>query len=347
MTKTRIGIFFGGKSAEHEVSIMSARNVLEAIDGDQFDPVLIGIARDGSWHHVSVAELVQNQSDTVILDSPAMQRFTAVDELGIEAAFPIIHGPMGEDGTLQGFFELADIPYVGPGVLASAACMDKDATKRLLRDAGISVAPYIVLRQGDTYDANLIQSELGNVVFVKPANMGSSVGVTRADSVKSIDHAIMDAFQYDSKILIESAVAGDEIECAVLGNEAPEASVIGRIIPTGDNFYDYDTKYIDESGAILEMPADIDQQSINKAQATALLAYRALGCEGLSRVDMFLKPDGNIVVNEINTIPGFTNISMYPKLWELSGVQYSDLITRLIRLAQQRHDSRSAIKTLR
>lgn len=344
MTKTRIGIFFGGKSAEHEVSIRSAKNVLEAIDLDRFDPVLIGIDRTGEWHHVNSDQLLSSQEPGVISTAPIIERFQGIQTLHLDVAMPILHGPMGEDGTMQGFFELANIPYVGPGVLASAACMDKEYTKRLLRDAGLLIAPFVVLYKDDHYNAADIFAQLGQILFVKPANMGSSVGVNRADSEETLTSAIKTAFEYDTKILIESAITGDEIECAVLGNETPEASAIGRVIPQVD-FYSYDAKYVDESGAALEIPANIPGAVVNDAQETALLAYKALGCAGMSRVDMFVQASGEIVINEINTIPGFTSISMYPKLWEISGLPYQDLITKLIELAQERHLVRSQLKT--
>lgn len=344
MTKTRIGIFFGGKSAEHEVSIMSAKNVLEAIDLDRFEPILIGIDRIGEWHHVDNDQLISSQEPSVISAAPVIERFHGIQTLRLDVAMPILHGPMGEDGTIQGFFELADLPYVGPGVLASAACMDKEYTKRLLRDAGLQVAPFVVLHKNDPYSPTDIFEQLGRVLFVKPANMGSSVGVSRADSEEILITAIKKAFEYDTKVLIETAITGDEIECAVLGNEKPEASAIGKVIPRID-FYSYDAKYVDESGAALEIPANISETTILKAQKTALLAYIALGCAGMSRVDMFVQSDGKIIINEINTIPGFTNISMYPKLWEISGLPYKDLITKLIELAQERHLVHSQLKT--
>lgn len=327
----RVGIFFGGKSAEHDVSISSAKNILEALDTSRFTPLLIKIDKNGDW-------LELNNSFDVIAKIETMPK--------IDVALPILHGPLGEDGTLQGVFEIADIAYAGPGVLSSAINMDKDVSKRLLKEAGIAVAPFITLRSHDpriSFDA--VSQKLGSPVFVKPANMGSSIGVSKASDEQTFNKAVKTAFEYDQKILVESAISGDEIECSVLGNEAPKASVIGRIIPNTAAFYDYTAKYFDENGAILEIPAAIDLSVAQAAQKTALQAYKILECQGLSRVDMFATKDGTIYVNELNTIPGFTNISMYPKLWEASGLSYTDLITQIIELAIERHAKRSTLRS--
>lgn len=358
--KIRVGIFFGGKSAEHEVSLQSARNVLEALDTSKFEPVLIGIDRDGSWHiqntplilkdgrladlsidpHESPLSLLPGKGELLSLDSGRSNST-------IDVAFPILHGPLGEDGSIQGFLELANIPYVGPGVLGSAVGMDKDVMKRLLRDAGIPVAPFLtftastqhLIKNTDVFE------QLGTPVFVKPANMGSSVGVSRATSAEELEKAIKLAFEYDTKIIIEQAIVGEEIECSILGNNQPEASVLGRITPRENDFYSYDAKYIDDKGAILEIPADLPKEVSDEARQLAIKTFQVLGCEGMSRVDMFITRDYRILVNEINTIPGFTKISMYPKLWEATGVPYPELISRLINLAIERHTQRSNLKT--
>lgn len=358
--KLRVGIFFGGKSAEHEVSLQSAKNVLEALDPERFEPVLVGIDKTGSWHiqhaparlesgalgelsagsESSSLTLLPGKGDLV--DTKSEQPVPALD-----VALPILHGPLGEDGTIQGFLELANVPYVGPGVLGSAVGMDKDVMKRLLREAGIPIAPFQVFTFANrhTIEAKAIFKKLGTPVFVKPANMGSSVGVEKAQTPEELKEAVDAAFSYDSKIVIESALEGDEIECAVLGNESPEASVVGRVIPREGDFYSYEAKYIDEHGAVLEIPAKISTEVSEEACRLAVKTFQVLNCEGMGRVDMFATKDDKVFVNEINTIPGFTKISMYPKLWEASGVSYSNLITKLISLAVERHERRETLAT--
>ncbi len=358
--KIRVGIFFGGQSAEHEVSLQSAKNVLEAIDQEVYDPVLIGIDKKGGWHIQDQQHQLEATSRSLITagsDESALTLLPGKGELidtkgksslePIDVALPILHGPRGEDGTIQGFLELANIPYVGPGVLGSAVGMDKDVMKRLLRDAGIPITDFEVFKssQKDTIKALEVFDTLGTPVFVKPANMGSSVGVKKAASAEELKIAIDEAFMYDTKVLIEAAVEGDEIECAVLGNEHPQASVVGRIIPREGDFYSYEAKYVDENGAILEIPAQIPSNLSEQAQTLAVKAFEVLACEGMARVDMFATKSGKILVNEINTIPGFTKISMYPKLWEASGISYSQLISKLISLALERHHRQSALKT--
>lgn len=336
--KIRVGVFFGGKSAEHEVSLQSAKNVLDALDKEKFEPVLISIDKDGYWH--------VNDSEASFSLLPGSGKLVSPDDQSydIDVAFPILHGPLGEDGSIQGLFELANIPYVGPGVLGSAVGMDKDVMKRLLRDAGIPIAPFRTFTN-QVVNAGEIFNEFGSAVFVKPANMGSSVGVSKATNAAELETAVALAFQYDTKIIIEQAVVGDEIECSVRGNEIIEASVLGRIIPRENDFYSYDAKYIDDNGAILEIPADLSEEVSIKARQTAIQTFLVLGCQGMGRVDMFVTKDGEILVNEINTIPGFTKISMYPKLWEASGVSYTQLITQLIELALERHAKRAQLKT--
>jgi len=357
----RVGIFFGGQSAEHEVSLQSAKNVLEALDKTKFLPTLIGIDKVGRWNIVDSDTLNAGLSSHSLQNKSSAKSFTlmpgASNEVvsipspemnsSIDVALPILHGPLGEDGSIQGFFELAGMPYVGPNILGSAVGMDKDVMKRLLRDAGLPIAPYRVLHDYEisTFTPSSILEDFGSPVFVKPANMGSSVGVSRAASVEELIAAVKTAFEYDTKILIEKAVVGDEIECGILGNTSPLASVIGKIVPREADFYSYEAKYIDEKGATLEIPADIPEDISAKARDIALSTFKALGCEGMSRVDMFLTKNNEIIVNEINTIPGFTQISMYPKLWEASGIGYSELITNLIELALERQHRRSRLKT--
>lgn len=353
-TPTTIGLLFGGKSAEHEVSLRSAKNVYDALNRELYSPVLIAISRSGTWHLVGeavfeysefTAELAQNFPRVALLPGDSGKLVTVSDGstvASLHAVFPILHGPLGEDGTVQGLLELADVPYVGPSVIGSAVGMDKDFMKRLLRNANIAIAPYKCFESHEIINPGSVIAELGLPLFVKPANMGSSVGVSKADDEPQLQAAIEQAFKFDTKILIESAIVGDEIECAVLGNEQQKASPIGRIIPK-NAFYSYETKYIDDDGAILEMPARISDAVAKKAQETALKVCAVLSCQGLSRVDMFATKDGSIIVNEINTIPGFTSISMYPKLWELGGISYQDLISQLISLAIERHAKRQKL----
>jgi D-alanine-D-alanine ligase len=360
--KIRVGILFGGKSAEHEVSLRSAKNVLQAIDTDKFEPVLVGIGKDGRWHYAAdqaaisgdrdVQLTAERDGDSTVTLMPGSRDGALTATAGpdadasLDVVFPILHGPMGEDGSIQGFLELANLPYVGPGILGSAIGMDKDVMKRLLRDAGIAVADFEVVRTAALSPAEVekLLQRLGLPLFVKPANMGSSVGVTKVNTAEDLLPAIADALRFDLKVLVERAIVGDEIECAVLGNDDPQASVIGRVIPT-DGFYSYEAKYIDDKGAALEIPADISPEVSERARAVAIQVFNILSCEGMSRVDMFATKDGSIVVNEINTIPGFTKISMYPKLWEVSGLTYTDLITRLIELAIARFERRQKLAT--
>ncbi|HYF10228.1 MAG TPA: D-alanine--D-alanine ligase family protein, partial [Candidatus Paceibacterota bacterium] len=261
--------------------------------------------------------------------------------------FPILHGPMGEDGTVQGLLTLAGVPFVGSGVLGSAVGMDKDAMKRLLRDAGLPIAKFVTLRASEKRPAYAaVARKLGKILFVKPANMGSSVGVSKVRNAKEFAAALDKAFEYDSKILIEEFIPAREVECAVLGNEEPIASVVGEIIPTHE-FYSYEAKYLDENGAALEVPAKIPQALSRKIQKMAVEVFKVLSCEGLGRVDFFLTEKGRIYVNEINTIPGFTSISMYPRLFSASGISYPDLIDRLIQLALERHARSKDLKTSR
>jgi D-alanine-D-alanine ligase len=322
--KTTVGILYGGKSAEHEISLLSAKNIYEAIDKEKFEPVLVKIEKSGQWQ--------------------------INDVFKFDVIFPILHGPFGEDGTIQGFLKLADIPFVGSSVLGSSAGMDKDVMKRLMRDAGLPIGKFLILKSHEALPFAEVEAALGNPIFIKPANMGSSVGISKVQNEAEYTAALKDAFQYDSKVIIEEFIRGREIECAVLGNEAPIASVPGEIIPSHD-FYSYDAKYIDEKGATLEIPAKLDEETTKRVQELSIKVFQTLCCEGLSRVDFFLKTNGSasqpyeLIVNEINTMPGFTKISMYPKMMEASGVSYTELITRLIELALERFKKESRLKT--
>jgi len=355
--KIRVGILFGGQSAEHEISILSARNVLAAIDPARFEPILIGIDKSGRWLVQDAARLLASARDPRLvridagpaaqLPSTFMAPSTAAHS--IDVVFPVLHGTLGEDGAMQGLLEVAGIPYVGAGILGSAIGMDKDVMKRLLREAGIPVTAFRTLRRA-AFDADPQRAcrelaALGFPLFVKPANAGSSVGITKVRDAAGIEPALRHAFEFDSKALGEAAVDGREIELAVLGGHPPRVSVAGEIVVSHpDGFYSYDAKYIDEQGVSFEMPARLSAEEQARAQAIALKTFEALECEGLARVDLFLTKQGEFLVNEINTLPGFTAISMYPKLWALSGVSQQDLVTRLIELALERARERAAIR---
>lgn len=358
--KINVGILFGGKSAEHEVSLQSAKNVYDAIDKEKYNPILIGIDKTGKWLLNDSSQFLLNANDPKLIklntasDSVALvpQSSGKISNLSgnndspvIDVIFPILHGPFGEDGTVQGLLKLANIPFVGAGVLGSAVGMDKDIMKRLLRDAGIPICKYIAINVEDKIpDFDYIKNEIGLPCFIKPANLGSSVGVSKVNNEPEYKKAINDAFQYDTKIIIEEFIKGREIECAVLGNHKPIASVPGEIISMHD-FYSYEAKYIDENGSALEIPANLPDEITKKIQETAIKTFIALSCEGMGRVDSFLKENGEIIVNEINTIPGFTKISMYPKLWEYSGIPYTELIDRLIQLSIERFNKEQKLKT--
>jgi D-alanine-D-alanine ligase len=265
----------------------------------------------------------------------------------VDVVFPIIHGPYGEDGSLQGLLKMANIPFVGASVLGSAIGMDKDVAKRLLRDAGIPIAEFLVIHRHlkSEFKFENICELVGMPFFVKPVNLGSSVGISKVSSKKSFEHAITEAFKYDNKIIVEEQILGRELECSVLGNENPIASLPGEVVTSTDHeFYTYEAKYIDEHGAVLEIPANLSYSITNIVKEMSIKAFKILCCEGMARVDLFLKNDGNIIVNEINTIPGFTNISMYPKLWEVSGITSSELMDKLIELAIERHRRDSKLK---
>lgn len=316
--KIRLGILFGGRSSEHEISLLSARSIMKAVDTKRYVITPIKVPKNGRF-------------------DPKMLR-------GYDVVFPVMHGTYGEDGSVQGLLRMLDLPFVGPDILGSAVGMDKDVAKRLLRDAGIPVADFFALGRGDTYSVSQIWKRLGKPVFVKPANQGSSVGVAKAKNGKELHAAIADAFRYDDKILIEEAVLGREIEVAVLGNETPEASVPGEVVPHHE-FYSYEAKYLDEHGAGLSIPATLSKPLAKKAQGLAIRVFKTLALEGMARVDFFMKKNGAFVVNEVNTIPGFTKISMYPKLWEASGLPYPKLIDRLVQLALDRQARRKRLKT--
>src|SRR5712692_8452542 len=391
MKKLRVGILFGGRSGEHEVSLLSAASVLNAIDKNKFEVVPIGITKEGRWltageaqrmlhgqppdegrhlragdpestpgaavlasgeavvvppepvHRGSGSSMVPFQTDT------ALARRATDRAINVDVIFPVLHGTFGEDGTMQGLLELADIPYVGAGVLGSAAGMDKDIMKSLFIAAGIPIVKHVTILRSDWEKQpkrveKLVERKLKYPVFVKPANLGSSVGISKAHNRKELGPAIEEAARFDRKIVIEQGVGGKknkarEIECSVLGNDQPAASLPGEIVP-GKEFYDYNAKYLDE-GSELIIPAKLSKAETKRVQELAVAAFRAVDCSGLARVDFLMDPTSRkIYLNEINTMPGFTAISMYPKLWAASGLAYPDLIERLIRLGQERHEEK-------
>lgn len=350
--KITVAILFGGKSAEHEVSLRSAKNVIDALDKTKYTPVLIGIDISGRWLlNDSSRELLQTNTPEEVALLPEHKgeivNFSKLnDKQKIDVVFPILHGPFGEDGTVQGLLKLAGVPFVGAGVLGSAVGMDKDVMKRLLRDAGLPVGKFISFKDFEAPSYEKITTELGSPFFIKPANLGSSVGVHKIKNKDGYKKALQDAFLYDRKVIAEEYIEGREIECSVLGNDDPVASVPGEIIVNSE-FYSYEAKYLDEKGASLQIPAKLPNDKSAEIQFLAVQTFKILCCEGLGRVDFFLKKNGKVFVNEINTIPGFTSISMYPKLWEESGLKYSELISKLIDLALERHEKESVLKTSR
>lgn len=360
--KIRVGVIFGGKSGEHDVSLRSARAVMAALDPDRYEVVPFGITREGRWlaggdpmaqleagselarleGRAGVAEAAN--SDALVTQATVTPPiFAGGRESGpIDVVFPVLHGPRGEDGTVQGMLELADVPYVGAGVLASAVAMDKALTKVVLAQAGIPQAPWIVILARDwARDPATIEErvarELGFPCFIKPANMGSSVGITKVKGAGDLAAGIDLAARYDRKIVIEAGIDARELEVSVLGNDDPIASAISEIEPTGE-FYDYAAKYVDEDGAQFTLPARIPSGKADELREFAIRAYRAIDCAGMARVDFFLeRGTGRIILNEINTIPGFTAISQYPKMWEASGLPFKQLVERLIEFAVERH----------
>ena len=385
MRKLRVGVLFGGRSGEHEVSLLSAESVLNAIDKGKYDVVPIGITKEGRWVTAAHAERLlkgekapeprhlragdpqatapaavlakgegvvvppipsHDHSALVPFENSTPQVHAASNAIDVDIIFPVLHGTFGEDGTIQGLLELADIPYVGPGVLGSAAGMDKDVMKHLFHDAGLPIVKHVTVlrsrwREQPKKVRKLIESSLKYPLFVKPANLGSSVGISKVHDSSELAAALNEAAQFDRKLVIEQGVGGKsakarEIECSVLGNDDPVASVPGEIVPIKE-FYDYDAKYlVDGSRPII--PADLPKAKLKEVQKLAVAAFRAVDCAGLARVDFLMDPrSGKMYVNEINTMPGFTSISMYPKLWEASGLPYSELIDRLIQLGLERH----------
>lgn len=356
MAKLRVGLLFGGRSVEHEVSVASATSILRALDPARYDVTLVAVDHDGRWHAgaASLPPEAAVRGDEVLLPAiPGIQSLLPTSKsvdgrsIPLDVVFPIIHGTGGEDGSLQGLLELAGLPYVGAGVLGSAIQMDKDVTKRLLAAAGLPVVPWRVVRAGAaerSTDLEEMVRELGLPLFVKPADLGSSVGITKVKHARDLGGAIAHALRYTRKVMIEQAIDAREIEIAVLGGERPEASVAGEIVPSRE-WYDYEAKYVDE-GTELRVPAPISEAAAGRARRLALDAFRVAEGEGLARVDFFLERGSErLYVNEVNSLPGFTEVSMFPRLWKASGLAFPALIDRLIELALERSRARAALET--
>ncbi len=343
--RIRLVVLFGGRSAEHEVSCTTAVNVLQALDPDRYDVVPVGVTHDGRWVLAEEAAKVLAAGGPAALPPALTAEGPAVEPMETVAqtvVLPLLHGPFGEDGTVQGLLEVAGVPYVGSGVLGSAAAMDKITAKRLAAEAGIAQGKWIGLRR-EVHDSGLaarVQAELGWPVFVKPSNLGSSVGVSKAGNAEELVAALALAFAYDERALVEEAIDGREIECGVLG-DPPQASLPGEIRPSRE-FYDYEDKYLVDGAALL-VPAPLSAEETADVQRLAVAAFAAVEAEAMARVDFFYeRPGRGFLLNEVNTIPGFTPISMYPKMWEASGVPYAELIDRLVQLAVDRHARRSS-----
>jgi D-alanine-D-alanine ligase len=333
--RVRVAVLLGGRSSEHEISLASARSVLEALDPERYETVTVEIGRDGRW------ELGTGSEDGSVAETLPVPTSKVPATLGeVDVVFPVLHGPFGEDGTVQGLLELAGVPYVGAGVLGSALAMDKDVFKAVMRDRGIPVTRNITLRQGQTP-----KNPFGYPVFVKPARLGSSVGITKVNSEEELAPAVELAFQHDDKVLVEEFVPGVEVECGVLGNEKPIASLPGEIVShgfSGVDWYDFSAKY-DEGGMDLIIPPRLPQETIERIQELSVRSFVAGECEGMARVDFFVRDDGEVLLNELNTIPGFTATSVYAELFEKSGIPYPELVDRLVQLALDRHERRSRL----
>lgn len=342
MSKQNLAIIFGGKSTEHEISILSAKSILKHLDRSGFNLSVIKIDTSGHWWLMDENNLDDNSGVpvTLIPGKPKTELISLKDGsliTTLDVAFPVLHGVFGEDGTIQGLFKMVDLAFVGCDVLSASSCMDKDVTKRLLRDSGINVAPYLIATNQHIPSFEEVENELSMPVFIKPANLGSSVGVYKVSDKAGYDEKIKQALGYDHKVLIERLIIGKEVECSVLGNEEPKASLPGEII-TNTDFYDFESKYVDSNASRTQIPASITEEQIDIVRETAVKAYQTMSCQGLARVDFFVTTDDEVMINEINTLPGFTNISMYPKMWEASGIGYSELLSLLIELAITKHE---------
>jgi D-alanine-D-alanine ligase len=334
----RVAVITGGRSSEHDISVASARSVVDALDPERYDVRAVEIGQDGNWQLEAAEGRRRIGEGGETLPVPAGSSPSPFE--GVDVVFPVLHGPFGEDGTVQGFLELADVAYVGAGVTASALCMDKDLFKAVMRDKGVPVVDSVTVldRHRDR-----VENPFGFPVVVKPARLGSSVGISIVKEPEQLGAAIELALEHDEKILLEEFVAGVEVECSVLGNEAPIASIPGEIVPLSSDWYDFSAKY-DEGGMELVIPPRLDERTIASVQKLAVAAFVASDCEGMARVDFFVRENGHVVVNELNTIPGFTATSVYAKLFEASGIPYEELLERLVQLALERHERRAKLK---
>lgn len=354
-----IAILMGGPSTEHKISLLSGQSIYKAIDKSKYNVFVVGVDHQTKWWYYdhdsflenahSAADIALSKSGTLVtIEKEGKEIYLTAENRNkikqVDLFLPVLHGSYGEDGVLQGVFQSFGAAYTGVGLMASAVGMDKDLAKRIWRDADIPIADFICLKKHEKSTLTFEESKLkmGLPLFVKPANAGSSVGVSKVTSETEFYLAIDEAFRFDTKILIEEAVIGKEVECAVLGNEYPKASVMGEIIPKA-SFYSYEAKYLDDDGASMAIPANIDTKTSDALRNLAVKAFESIGCEGLARVDFFLTPEGKIVLNEINTLPGFTSISMYPKLWEATGLPYAQLIDEIIKLGLERYKRDAAL----
>ncbi|TKI07395.1 D-alanine--D-alanine ligase [Martelella alba] len=362
--KKRLAVLFGGQSTEHEVSLRSSINVINAVDRQKYDVLLIGVDKQGRWMLCDEVDYLVNPDDPARIALAPSAHYLAVvpgHSAGqlidiasgeilpmVDVAFSVLHGSAGEDGSVQGVLKVLGIPFAGPDVLGSAVCMDKDMTKRILRDAGLPVTPSVTLHRSDAAMADFaaLTGQLGLPLFIKPAGQGSSVGVSKVEDEDGFRRALEQAFAYDRKVLVETAIEGREIETAVLGNDQPSVSVCGEIL-ANDEFYAYDTKYLKTGQAGLVIPAQLEHRLSDEIRLLAQAAFRVLECAVMARVDFFLTEDDDILINEVNTLPGFTSISMYPKLWEASGLTYPQLVDRLLTLALERAHGAARLKTER
>jgi D-alanine-D-alanine ligase len=354
VNKIRVAVLYGGRSGEHEVSVASAASIFKHLDPARYEAIPVFIEKEGRWvlggrvpTALSAAAVLEESGGQAL---QAVEPTAAIDPRRIDVVFPVLHGPYGEDGTVQGLLELANVPYVGAGVLGSAVGMDKAVMKTLFAAAGLPIVPHLVVLRRDWERepralAGRVERDLGYPVFVKPANLGSSVGISKARDADALAGAVDLALEFDRKVVVEAAVPNArEIECAVLGNDDPEASVPGEVVPAGE-FYDYRAKYLDDASSLL-IPAPLAADQADTVRRLSIRAFRAVEGTGMARVDFLLPRDGGpLVVNEVNTIPGFTTISMYPKMWEASGLPYRDLLDRLIALAIERHAERQRLRT--
>lgn len=360
MKRKKVVLLFGGKSAEHEISVISCRNIAKAIDQTKYEPILVGISKEGSWYlsqEASLPESVKSLSDRSVPEGfieaclishqgkPILFNLKTQERTAVDIAFPVLHGTYGEDGCIQGLFKMVNIPFVGCGVWGSATGMDKELMKRILKDAQIPTAKYLLLQKENPLPFAECVSQLGLPFFIKPASAGSSVGVHKIKSEADYHRFTADSFRFDYKVLAEEFIKGREVEISVMGlNHNPKASLPGEVIPSHE-FYSYEAKYLDSKGADIKIPADLTPEAVEKIQSMALKTFKAMNCDGLTRVDFFYTESGEAMINEINTIPGFTSISMYPKMWEASGLKYSQLITELLILAEQKFDRDNSLET--